>query len=158
MPDTDTCQKCGSKAIEPRYETPLCRRCRLAMLQHRIPDGILAITLLILAALGLALVRLPNLLKGGAAYQHGLAHERAGETEAAAKYYALALRRFPDDTTILAHLAIAYHRAGDDDHAQPILCRLVGRTMSGEMKQAVSQCQKEINDKRAAAQQDAAPQ
>ncbi|HZT41869.1 MAG TPA: tetratricopeptide repeat protein [Chthonomonadaceae bacterium] len=152
MPETPTCQKCGSKAIEPRYEIPLCRRCRQAMIGHRIPDGILAIALLILVGLALALVRLPRLVEGGAAYQRGLAYEKAGEDEAAAKSYAAALRFFPDDTTVLAHLAIAYHRAGDDDDAQPILYRLVGRTMSGDLKQALGLCQKEINDRRASAQ------
>jgi|SRR5579871_3297201 len=150
MPETERCRKCGSRPAQPGYETPLCRQCRQAMLHHRIPDGILVLVILILAGLALALVRLPRMLKGGAAYERGLTHERAGENAKAAQDFAAALRRFPNDTTVLAHLAIAYHHAGDDAAAQPLLRRLVGRTMSGELKQALSLCQQEINARRSA--------
>lgn len=65
------CANCGHMVIDPGYPTPLCKECRTKFIRYPIPIGIKVFAGLVVAAMIIALFRLPGNLSAAVHYQRG---------------------------------------------------------------------------------------
>jgi tetratricopeptide (TPR) repeat protein len=85
--ENNKCVNCGSSWIEQGHLTPLCSECRQSFIKFPIPPVIKIFSLVIIAIVLIAMIRLPNNISLGV-------HEARGEKALKNKQYLTAQREF----------------------------------------------------------------
>lgn len=145
-----TCDRCGVEPAETRYQVPLCRKCRNEFVERSLPDGVVALLLLLLVVFVFAMVRTRDAREAGIAYQHAVAEEKAGNYPSAISDYETVLSHYPGITKVMIRLAVTSHRAGDDQRASQLVNLLYGQSMSGEELHELQAVTNEIDAKQKA--------
>ncbi|HMK17882.1 MAG TPA: hypothetical protein VK492_06785 [Chitinophagaceae bacterium] len=85
--ESNKCINCGSSWIEQGHPTPLCSECRQSFIKFPIPSVIKIFSLVIIAIVFIAMIRLPNNISLGV-------HEARGEKALKNKQFLTAQREF----------------------------------------------------------------
>src|SRR5579862_8469846 len=78
QPDPNACKGCGTPAVEPGYQIPICARCRTGLAARPVPAWIVGTGVLILIVMFVSLARFPAAYSAAVAFERGRKAEKAG--------------------------------------------------------------------------------
>jgi hypothetical protein len=142
--DNSRCQKCSNPEIEEGYHLALCKNCRNELVARPVPFWIKTTAFLIVLLLIVALIRFPETVRADIYYERGIQAEKDHRFTTAVHNYEKAVDRFPDSTTLLTRLFIAYYTNLQIEKADQTLRKIAGRKvfdneLAGEVNQLVDQ-------------------
>jgi tetratricopeptide (TPR) repeat protein len=142
--DNSRCRNCSNPEVEEGYHLALCKNCRNELVARPVPIWIKTITFLIVLLLIVALIRFPETVRADIYYERGLQAEKNHRFATAVHNYEKVVDRFPNSTTLLTRLFIAYYINIQIDKADETFRKIAGRKvndheLAGEVNRLVDQ-------------------
>ena len=130
--DPNVCAECGGEP-QAGFQVPLCAPCRKRLAHRPIPAWILGTGAFVAVMIVVSLASFPKTIRLGVAYERAQKLDAAGDAKGAAREYQKVVDSYPEFYEGIARLALAKHKAGDDDGANRELDKIENKELPAEL-------------------------